>query len=666
MNDFNYDNEIIEVSDETSTTTLEDLIKKEAESSHQEPPRKKKKKSLKDKISDLSAKQKVIIIVIIFLLLCLIVGLVLFFVLKDEEEPEKPEEPIVIVEKDNYRYENGKLIFLNTSEKEIGSYECANKDSDKCYVTKLTYENDTFDRIKNVYENGDELIKNSKIYKDKYVFVTDGTLVYLYNMETKETELELKSIKAYNTDEDFVIVENDKNLFGLIEITNDGYEYLIRCSYDNLGIVNTEDILLVAKDKDKQYIVDKTGKKLSKNINVAIKSANEEYIIGSVNDTYNVYNYDFEELISDYDYISLHDNVIALVKSKRLYLMNNNLGKLYEDGIRLENSNYIKEYVYNKDNRLIETKKSYEIELKDNIANITIGKDIKEVNIAEGEFSSNLSYISYFDGKLYFYSDEEKTDVLGAYICNNANAIENIEDGLTNCGVYANEEGISGIYNNEYVFIYDYSDASDSTVYLYNLKEKKIKGTYSEIKIVNDNELGDNIKPIYTSSSFIIAKSATGSNKGNFGVLEINSEKVQGKIGFKYESIDTSKEYYVLVSIDKTYSIYDKEFSKVSNEFSFIELFDKYYAGINNNKLNVFTYDSQKEILEESVNVTDNEFEIDFTNGFNITVNETKYSYDKNGKKIVNNNTENNKENSNNNANEDEDDSEGDNNGEQE
>ena len=35
----------------------------------------------------------------------------------------------------------------------------------------------------------------------------------------------------------------------------------------------------------------------------------------------NLYNYDGEELLSDYDYISLHDNVIAYVKSKRLYLL---------------------------------------------------------------------------------------------------------------------------------------------------------------------------------------------------------------------------------------------------------------------------------------------------------------------------------------------------------
>lgn len=641
MNDFNFDNEIIEVSNE-NTESLEDLIKKEAESSHQEP-QKKKKKSLKDKLNNLTKKQKITLIVIGVLLVLLIIGLILYFVLNKEEDKPKVEEPIVIIEKDNYRYENGKLIFLNTNEKEIGSYECENKDSNECYVTKINYDNDSFDRVKNVYKNGEELVKNSKIYYDKFVFVTDGEKSYLYNMETNEIELEVKKVKTYNTNENLAVIENDKSLYGLIEITESGYEYLIRCSYNNLGIVNTEDILLVAQDKDKHYIINSEGKKLSSDIKADIKSVSKNYIVGEINNTYNLYSYDYEELISDYDFIGLHGSVISLVKSNRLYLLNENLNKLYEDGIRLENNEYIKKYVYDEDNRLIETLKSYEIENKNDKVQIVINNDIKEINVFEGELSSNLSYVSYYDGKLYFYSDEEKTDVIGTYKCNNINNISNSEEGLVNCGIYANENGVSGIYNNEYVFIYDY-DGTNTLYYLYNLEENKVKGTYSEIEILKDNEINDNIKLIYTSSSFVKAKSATGNNKGNFGVVEITGDKVQGKIGFKYESITKEKNYYKLINVDKTYSIYDENFTKVSNEFSYMELFDKYYVGINNNKLNVFSYNNQMEILKESINVTDNKFEIDFTNGFEITINEVKYNYDKNGNKVENNNNETNSE----------------------
>jgi len=635
MNDFNYDNEIIEVNEETKNISLEELIKMEAEKQESEPPKKEKKKKVK---KELSKKQKITIIVITIILVLIIIGIVLFFILKDNDNnEEKPKEPVVIIEKDNYRYENGTLVFLDKNEKEIGNYECENKDTNKCYVTKIDLSNDTIDRVTNVYEDGTEIIKNSKIYYDKYVFVNDGELIYLYNMDTKEKELEFNSIKVYNTDRDLIVVENDNSLYGLLEITSEGYEYIIRCSYNNLVMVNSELLLLLAQDKDKNYIINIDGKKLSDNIKIDVKSANGDYIVGYSNDTYNLYNYESEELLSDYDYISLHDGVIALVKSKRLYLVDNNLSELYEDGIRLTNTDYNKKYVYNEDNRLIETKKSYEIELKDNTVKISIDNDTKEVNILEGMLSSTFSYMSYFDGKLYFYGDEEKTDVIGTYTCTNINKINSIEDGLTNCNLYTTEAGISGIYNNEYVFIYEVDENNNVLYYLYNLKEKKNKGTYSEIKIVNDKELSTNIKPIYTSSSYIIAKSATGSNKGNYGVLEINSEKVQGKIGFKYQSITKESNYYLLQSVDNTYSIYNNTFSKISNEFSYIKLFDKYYVGINNNKLNVYSYNNTLGVLESDIAVTNNEFEIDFTNGFEITINNVKHNYDKNGKKIVNN-----------------------------
>jgi len=635
MNDFNYDNEIIEVSDETNGTTLEELIKKETESGNNRPQKNKKRKI------NLTKQQKIALILIGILIVLLIIGIVLYFVLKKDDETKMPEDPIVIIEKDNYRYENGVLVFLDNNEKDIGKYECTNKDSEKCFVTKIDLSNDTFDRIKNIYENGQEIIKNSKIYFEKYVFVTDGDLVYLYNMIDKETELELKNIKIYNTDENLVVVEDDNSLYGLIEITEDGYEYLIRCSFNNLGIVNTEQILLLAQDKDKNYIVDKTGKQLSKNIKVEVKSANSEFVVGFINDTYNLYNYDFEELISDYDYISLHGETVALVKNKRLYLLNNNLSKLYEDGIRLENTNYIKKYVYNADNRLIETLKSYEIENNNNIVNVTIGDNTKEINAIEGAISSNLSYISYYDGKLYFYSDEEKTDVLSTYTCNNKNIFNTEEDGLTLCNIFVNDLGTSGIYNNEYVFIYDSKNSNDKIYYLYNLKDKKIKGTYSEIQIVSESELGNQIKPVYTSSSFIIAKSAVGNNKGNYGVLEINSEKVQGKVDFKYESIIKNNKYYLLKNIDKTYSIYNNEFVKISNEFENIKLYDKYYVGINGKKLNVYSYTNTLGILENDLSITNDDFEIDFANGFEITVDGKKFNYDKNGKEIINNELEN-------------------------
>lgn len=628
MNDFNYDNEIIEISSEEAenTSQIEEL------SEEKTPKTKSKKRNLKDKWNDLSKKTKTIIIITSVLLILLIVGLILYFVIWNKDKDTKPIEEPVIVEKDNYRYEDGKLIFLDKNEKEIGSYECKLKDSEKCFVAKLNYSSDKFDRVTSVNESLEELEKNSQIYLNNYVFVNDEAKIVLYNIASKETELELKSIKSYDTEDNLVVIEDENSKYGLIEITEEGYEYLIRCSYDNLGIVNNELVYLIAQDKDEYYVIDSKGKKLSKNINADVMSVNDEYIIAKKNNTYNLYSYQYEELLSDYDYISLHDGVIALVKSNRLYLKDSNLNKLYEEGIRLENSDFVKKYVYDKNNKLIETKKSYEIEVVDNVAKITVGKDTKEINIAEGEVSSKLSYISYFDGKIYFYSDDEKEDVLGTYSCNNKNNLINSDSVLENCNLYTNEFGISGIYNNEFVFIYDNASSDDVKYYLYNIKEKKNKGTYMSIEILNSDELDTNIKQNYTSASYIIAKAATGSNKGNYGVLEINSNKVAGKVEFKYESIEKVKDYFLMINVDKSYSIYDSSFKKISNEFDYIEIFDKYYVGIKSNKLNVYAFNNTLGILESDLPVTSNKFTIDFTNGFNITIDELTYNYDNEGK----------------------------------
>ena len=64
--------------------------------------------------------------------------------------------------------------------------------------------------------------------------------------------------------------------------------------------------------------------------------------------------------------------------------------------------------------------------------------------------------------------DIEKEDLIGTYSCQNKNNLKNSDSALTNCNIYSNAAGISGIYNNEYVFIYDNASNQDSKIYLYN------------------------------------------------------------------------------------------------------------------------------------------------------------------------------------------------------
>ncbi|MEG1150405.1 MAG: hypothetical protein RSE17_03860, partial [Bacilli bacterium] len=105
-----------------SEDTLYDGVKVESN----EKPKKEKKVKKESKWSKFSKKKKIIIISIIVFLILLISGVLLYiFVFKKDEVIE--EKPNVIVEKDNYRYENGTLVLLD-NDKEIGTYECKNKD----------------------------------------------------------------------------------------------------------------------------------------------------------------------------------------------------------------------------------------------------------------------------------------------------------------------------------------------------------------------------------------------------------------------------------------------------------------------------------------------------------------------------------------------------------
>lgn len=634
MNDFNYDNEIIEIENDKE---MVEVLEEEPKVEVLDMKPKKIKRSLKDKWMDIPKKKRNIIIVSFGIVILLILSAILYFVLFKKETPEEIVEEAVVLEKDNYRYEDGKLVFLDKSDREIGTYECTTKDPNKCTTMKLDYSADTFERVLSVNEQGEEITRSSQIYNNNFVFITDGEYSYLLNIKGAKKELKVTNIKTYGTEKDLVVIANEDNKYGLIEIGMEGFDYLIRPSYDNLGIVNTKLTYLVAKDKDKFYIIDSEGKRVSSNITGTIESANDKYIVVLKNNKYNLYNYENEELLTDYNYIALNDDIVSLVKSNRLYLRDTSLNKLSEEGFRLENTDYVKKYVYDKDNKLKETKKAFEVVVKDNAAMITIGDDTKNINIFEGIVSSKYAYLSYFDGKLYFYNDEEKEDVLGIYNCNNKNELSSIDDVFSNCTLYESDNKISGIYNNNYVIIYDNKNNVDIKYYVYSLKEKQKKGTYSYIELVNSDELAEKIEHIGTNSSYIIAVTDTGNNKGNYGVIEINQNKVMGKLtnGFSFKSIKKEDNYYIFQNTSDLYSIYNVSFSKISNDFNYIKLYDKYYVGIYNNKLNVYTYLSNKEILSSSLDVKDNNYEISFDNGINITIDGETYNYDNKGKLIV-------------------------------
>lgn len=639
--EYNYDNEIIEIGGEepskepTVTFEEEDKKDKKAKKEKKDNVFKKLAKKIKDKWQSLSKKQKIIVSIISAIILILIIGLIVYFVFI-----RKPEEEVdnVVLEQENYRYENGNLILLDEDGKELGKYECEIKDAEKCYVAYLDNDKDTFDHPTYLDYKGNQVQKRSVIYNNKYVFITDDKVTKLYNIKEGKTEDKLLSVKAYDTERDLVVVEDNDKKFGVLEFTEDGYEYVINAYYDYLGIIDAKNLRLLSKTDEKERIIGIDNKNLSKEFNAEIKSISKNHIAAVNGKDYNLYTYNFEEVMSGYDYISFHDDNVALVKENTLKFVNANLVKLNEEGIKLANDNYNPVYKYDKKKKLDETEVAYKVTINPGNISVDVDEENFVISIYDGVASSKYSYVNYFDGKLYFYSDVEKNDLIGSYECENKNKLSSETDSLTNCTVASVSGGVSGIYNNNFVFITDNSSiAENKVINLYSIKEKKTKATYTSIEMLNSGEIGSNIAQYYTDGSFILAKSAS---KNSFGVIKLESSKATNVVSFNYKEIKPQSNYYILQNNDNKYSIYDKNFNKISNEFDYVQLLDKHYVGINGKNLNVYRYDTTvTKLLEEDVMLSSNDYSkaysINIGSFITIVIDGKEYKYDLNGKKVV-------------------------------
>ena len=432
-------NEIVEVDEnEEITNTQYDL----PEVTDPDDGKKKKKKEKKakgpSKWSKLSKKQKIIIIVSIVLVVIIIVALLLWFFVfnKDEEEAKRPEEPIVIVEKDNYRYEDGWLVFLDSEDNEIGEYECANKDEELCYVAYYSNEDD-FDVNKQVYENGVPIDFRSDILLDNYVFIYDNTTkedgnVTLYDIEAKETKDEYALVKEVN--ETNVIVKNTDDEYGVLTFSDSGVENLVDFDYDYLGYILESDAFVGANNNN-YVLIGLDGEDISKNIPGEIKNFDGTNISVVIDGDYFIYNYQgVRQSEEAYDYIRFVDTYIIAADNKRLYVFDSEIAPMTMDGIRISSSDYNTKLIFNDD--LVQTGKevAFDAYVNGNTLRIDYGEEeYVNINLNEGKFSKNQEYFSYMQGKLYFYSDAEKTELLGSYACNYANEVTESTTELTNC-----------------------------------------------------------------------------------------------------------------------------------------------------------------------------------------------------------------------------------------
>lgn len=626
-------NEIIEIRNSEEVETLEDeIINNMSYKEPKEEAQKKKKKNIfkviKDKWNDLSKKQKIIFIIIgVIILLAIVIALI--FLLKKDPVTKNPEEPVVL-EADNYRYENGKLFFLDSDGKDIGSYDCENKKETLCYVAYSSNE-DNFDVEKNVYEDGTEVLERMRIINDNYVFIydnaseNDGNII-IYNIKensTSESYELVKQYNKYNLVKDYVVAKTTDGVYTLLLFNENGYEELLEEKYSYLGIITENKSpaeLLVAQKNDKWYLIDFEGKEKTKAINYEIKEYNTKYIsVINENGEYLLYDYQNKQVTEEtYDYINFTFDYVLLVKNQKLTVFDSELSKLHEEPFKLQEDNYIDTNIFNEESgKLIENHYSFSLVMPQESNSIVVyindGEDIKEtlINTLESVVNKNYDNISYFDGKLYIYGDAEKNNVLGVYECSNKNIITSEDSTLDNCFIASNSEfsdndmnyaekriGLLPIFNNRFVFIKDnpeLTSAETMNIILYDLASSKKLSTYRAIDagVFNGKQ---NVSFVEGTGLLLIAKNT----KDYYGILKVNLSEVSSlanvKFGDKFKNIETINDNYLIQKSTDTYYLIDKTGTSISSEFSgkIMGYKNNYVKVKNGNEYSVFDLDGEE------------------------------------------------------------------------
>ena len=600
-------------------------------------------KNIGNQWKNLPKKKKIIVMVGIVLLLILIIVGIIFLIPKKATEGETSKLPDVILSGENYRYENGTLIFLD-GDNEVGTYECENKDQERCKVSSL--EEDHFDEPIKLDEDGNKIVFSSPIYENRYVFIIDHKNesdkdIILYDMKENKKVTTVYGIKNYK--EGYVAFKDDESHWGLKKIESEAIKDIIPSEYDELGILPNQDkVSKVAVMKNSHsYIADVANKILSKAIPNRIVASDDKHIVTVGEDKkYHVYDYNAKELHdTPRDYIRIVQNYIIAVDDKTLYVYDDENHPMIMDGVKLKNDSYQVKETY-KLKKLSKLERSFDASVVEKVLNITIydeeNEETRTINLLEGELSKTLAFLNYFDGTLYIYKNEEKKDVIGRYTCEHKNNIETSTKTLENCRIasesflretrgnskerdLSSKTGWIPIFGEKYAFIKD----GEANI-LYDLTKGSKIATYKTIDTSSYTEVNE-ITFISASEVPFIAQS-NSSNK--YGVAKITSEGVSSVIDFKYDSIKKLGDYYVVeengkyalvtskgqsienfneksspivdyhknyvkTTKDDMYFVHSFERPISDNAYNYIELYDEYYAAVLNGYVMIYDYQNK-------------------------------------------------------------------------
>ena len=519
-------NEFNTLDNETISSIDTDSEKKEDKSD--DTSNKKSKKSL-------TKKQKIILICVISAIALVIVCLIVYLLLpKDTKKPDDEPTETIVIDKGNYRYQDGTLVFLNEQKTEIGTYECQEKEEDKCYVS----------------------------------------------------------------------------------YTSNDLETIINFTYDDLTSLEKKDNTLIAKKGSKYYLISFSDKALTKAITKPIYDYDDKHIVVKNGSSYNLVDYDNNEIYTDYNYISIiSSDYVALVNDGSLYIRDYDKNKYNEVGYTLYNEAYSGINTYSKEGVLKSSSYAYKVNVNNNTLTVFLknNNDVEEkgLNLLDGRASLKQKYYSSFDGILYFYSDLEKTNLLGSYTCTNKDDFNNIEE-IRMCAIAhnysfsenfkTNDAGSSNnfipIVDNRYVFITDDINISDGEVKVYDLYKKQVLATYKHVSSPIANE---EITFINSIDNIIVK------NKSDkFGVINIDNNGIEKTYDFVYERMERIGSYIEVAKNNKYQILFNSDSSSITLDSKIYDFSGKYFIVKNNDKFDIYSddgTDNPKKITNKSYKV---------------------------------------------------------------
>ena len=355
-------NEIVEIDENEEISNTQYDLEKVSNKKDKKP----------SKWSKLDKKTKITIIVSVILVILIVVCIVLYFtVFKNNDKENKYTEPMIVIEKDNYRYEDGKLVFIDENKNELGTYTCENKSEKLCYVANYSDEDD-FDTEKKVYENGLAIDNRTDILENNYVFVYDNITkedgnVILYDINKKKT------IDTYNlvkeVKDNYVIVKKD-NKYSLLHVMEDSVKEAFKDTYEYMGYIENTDNIVVSSNNN-YSLIDFDGKDVSENVPGAIKTFDSNNISVKVGSNIYIYDYEGKQVIDDsFDYVRFVDTYVIALDGKKLYVFDKDGSSMTGDAIKITSNDYNTKLIFNEKLRQTGKEEAFNVTINDNTMKI--------------------------------------------------------------------------------------------------------------------------------------------------------------------------------------------------------------------------------------------------------------------------------------------------------